>query len=95
MSLYNNTSNSKTKTDSGVNELIDKLDNFEKQADIKAKITKWNEKRRKWIKNIKKINSKCKSKIIKKKFDEDPDEGKFYIGDIFNMINNKIRIIFK
>ena len=40
MSLYNNTSNSKTKTDSGVNELIDKLDNFEKQADIKAKITK-------------------------------------------------------
>ncbi len=34
MSLYNNTSNSKTKTDSGVNELIDKLNNFEKQANL-------------------------------------------------------------
>ena len=34
MSLYNNTSNSKTKTDSGINELIDKLNNFEKQAKL-------------------------------------------------------------
>ena len=58
MSLYNNTSNSKTKTDSGINELIDKLNNFENQA----KLIKNNIKNDKSSRNYK-INKK-KQNII-------------------------------